>query len=134
MASSRWRYLCPPENCRRMRRTYLMSVASELLGDGEFAAWLETLCKDSETQWRAAVDSAGRLLWIAVRPGLLKDILSPRGTACRCQDGLSLRIFFRIDRLGKLKRDRPSRFTKHTAVFNREGNPQQRPGRTSIGH
>jgi len=26
-----------------------------------------------------------------------------------------------IDRLGKLKRDRSSRFTKHTAVFNREG-------------
>ena len=79
-----------------MRRTYLMSVASELLRDGEFAAWLETLCNDSETQWRAAVDSAGRLLWNAVRPGLLKDILSPRGTACRCQDGLSLWIFFRF--------------------------------------
>ena len=68
---------------------------NELLREGGFDAWLETLCADSYAEGGRPSIPPGvyfRMLFI----GYFEDLTSRRGIAWRCQNSLSLRTFLRF--------------------------------------
>jgi transposase len=68
---------------------------NELLRDGGFDVWLETLCEDYYAEGGRPSIPPGvyfRMLFV----GYFEDIVSQRGIAWRCSDSLSLRNFLRF--------------------------------------
>lgn len=90
-----WEMFVPTCELRSGSTHVFYERLNELLRDGGFDAWLETLCADSYAEGGRPSIPPGvyfRMLFV----GYFEDITSRRGIAWRCQDSLSLRTFLRF--------------------------------------